>query len=62
MHENRTPTDDSRKTFEQLARELECDESEERFEAVVRKVAKASKAGAEESENSATHKNADQDS
>jgi hypothetical protein len=30
-----------RKTFEELARDLECDESEERFEEAVRKVAKS---------------------
>lgn len=37
---NRAATGDSHKTFEQLARELECDEDEAAFEEVVRKVAK----------------------
>lgn len=37
--QNRTSTDDSHKTFEQLARELECDEDEARFEETVKKVA-----------------------
>lgn len=43
MSENRPPTADSHKTFEQLARELARDEDEAAFENVVRKVAKAPK-------------------
>jgi uncharacterized membrane protein len=42
--QNRTPTRDSRKSFEQLARELECDEDEEAFKAKVARVANAPKA------------------
>ena len=35
------PADKPPPTFEELARELECDEDEARFEETVRKVAKA---------------------
>jgi len=39
--ENRAPAGDSRKTFEELARELECDEDEEAFKAKLREIARA---------------------
>jgi uncharacterized membrane protein len=42
--QNRTATRDSKKTFEQLARELECDEDEDAFKAKLVKVAKAPRA------------------
>jgi hypothetical protein len=38
---NRAQPVESHKTFEQLARELECDEDEEAFKAKLRKVAEA---------------------
>lgn len=39
--QNRSPTPDSHKSFEQLARELECDEDEAAFKAKLRKIATA---------------------